>query len=233
MVTDKKEKLLSDIGLEDGNFEIPIIYHQKIDLYNIEILGFHNTKYVDKDTGNKTVHFFIPDRKFDYIINNPERQVKKLLQYRQVCLPDFSVFPEMSILQQKMQIAKMYYCGACWQKHGIVVIPTATWSDKRSYDFCFNGIEKGAVVAVSTLGTKKYFKELFLAGFKELCKRKHPSHIICYCKPFDEMYSIAQSFNFDIIYVPDESNTKRKKSRQKLFPGQLEFNLWENEKQIS
>lgn len=33
---------------------------------------------------------------------------------------------------------------------GIRVIPTVAWSDRGSFDFCFKGIPKGSIVAVST-----------------------------------------------------------------------------------
>ena len=33
---------------------------------------------------------------------------------------------------------------------GIWVIPTISWGLENTFDFCFNGIEKGSTVAVST-----------------------------------------------------------------------------------
>lgn len=72
------------------------------------------------------------------------------------------------------------------QEQGIKVIPTVRWGDLASFNFCFDGIEKGSIVAVSTVGVKKQ-KSLFMLGYNEMLSRIKPSKIICYGKPFDEM----------------------------------------------
>ena len=81
---------------------------------------------------------------------------------------------------------KNRWCGAYWQAQGLKVIPTISWSDKRSFDFCFDGIEKGSVVAISTHGNHKV-KDKFLAGYRKMLEIIEPSAIICYGKPFEEM----------------------------------------------
>lgn len=35
-------------------------------------------------------------------------------------------------------------------QQGLRVVPTVNWGTKESFDFCFSGIEKGSIVAVST-----------------------------------------------------------------------------------
>ena len=78
------------------------------------------------------------------------------------------------------------WCGAYLQKRGIKVISSLSWGEPDTFWFCFDGIEKGSVVAVSTVGLRKE-KELFLPGYQEMLRRINPSAIICYGKPFDEM----------------------------------------------
>jgi hypothetical protein len=77
-----------------------------------------------------------------------------------------------------------------------VVIPSVSWSDEWSFDFCFDGIECGSVVAVSTLGVRDC-KQGFMAGFSEMCKAIDPEVVICYDQPFEEMYGFV-----DVIDVP-------------------------------
>jgi hypothetical protein len=72
------------------------------------------------------------------------------------------------------------------------VIPTVNWGDESSFDFCFEGIEKGSVVAVSTYMASEHDnrcdqKEWFLAGYNEMLRRIEPEKIICYNTPFPEM----------------------------------------------
>ncbi|MDR2486309.1 MAG: DUF4417 domain-containing protein [Treponema sp.] len=46
-----------------------------------------------------------------------------------------------------------HYCGVCWQRMGLTVIPTASWAEPDSFEYCFDGIETGAVAAVSAMQT--------------------------------------------------------------------------------
>ena len=39
------------------------------------------------------------------------------------------------------------------QSQGLKVMPTMSWSSIESFDFCFDGHEKGGAVIVSTIGT--------------------------------------------------------------------------------
>lgn len=53
-------------------------------------------------------------------------------------------------------------------------------------EFCFDGIEKGSVVAVSTY-TREDNKEGFMLGYNKMLEIIEPSAIICYGTPFPEM----------------------------------------------
>ena len=69
------------------------------------------------------------------------------------------------------------WCGAWLQYLGLRIIPTITWANESSYDICFNHIEQGSVVAISTVGVSNE-QESFLNGFKEMVKRIKPSLIL-------------------------------------------------------
>jgi len=56
----------------------------------------------------------------------------------------------------------------------------------ETFWFCFDGVEKKSVVAVSILGVRSE-KDLFMQGYNEMLRRINPEKIICYGKPFDEM----------------------------------------------
>lgn len=78
-----------------------------------------------------------------------------------------------------------------------------------SFNFCFDGIEKGSIVAVSTIGVKKQ-KSHFMLGYNEMLSRIKPSKIICYGKPFDEMKG-------DIIEVDYAKTNNLQKSNSDLY----------------
>lgn len=84
-----------------------------------------------------------------------------------------------------MQIWNVYrnrLLGQFWQSEGLNVIPTISWSDESSFDFCFDGIAKNSVVAISTVGSFKNeeSKKMFYNGFKEMVKRLEPNKILVY-----------------------------------------------------
>ena len=76
--------------------------------------------------------------------------IEKLSRYRAVLSPDFSMYLEMAPVMQLYNVFRNRWCGAYWASKGIRVVPTVNWGDESTFDFCFEGIEKGSVVAVST-----------------------------------------------------------------------------------
>lgn len=141
-----------------------------------------------KKAGNedKTIHFFIDDNKISIVYDNPHKYMERLARFNAVLTPDFSLYTDMPIALQINNVFKNRWCGAFWQDYGLNVIPTVSWSDSKSYDFCFLGIEKKSIVAISTLGVKKE-KENFMNGYNEMLERLNPEIILCYDKPFPEM----------------------------------------------
>ena len=82
------------------------------------------------------------------------------------------------------------------------MIPTMSQSDETPFDFCFKGVEKGLVVAVSTYMFHEHNyhsdqKDVFMNGYNRMLQKIKPSKIICYSEPFDELKG-------DIIYIDYE-----------------------------
>ena len=83
-------------------------------------------------------------------------------------------------------VFKNRWCGAHWQSLGLKVIPTVNWGDEKSFEFCFDGIEQGAIVAVSTYRREDYKYE-FMADYNKMLEVIKPGAIICYGEPFKGM----------------------------------------------
>lgn len=66
------------------------------------------------------------------------------------------------------------------------ILATISWSTPRSFDFCFDGVEQNAIVAVSTLGCKRS-KLQFMRGYDVMLDRLNPESIICFGDPLPEM----------------------------------------------
>ena len=163
-----------------GDYDMPII--KKSEARPKELYGF-NYILSDKDENkDKFIHFFLDDYQFERIWTNPYEYLDRISQYSGMLSPDFSLYSDMSISQQIYNVFRSRLIGQLAQKQGIEVIPTISWSDKRSYKFCFDGIEKGGTIAISTIGVKndEDCKSLFFDGMEECIKKIEPSMIINY-----------------------------------------------------
>lgn len=170
-----------------GKYDIPLVKKQEILLSGVGLLSFSDTKTSDLECNtNKGVHFFIDDYRFEGVYNHPEKSLSRLSQYAFLLTPDFSTYAEMDLWRQIESVAKNRWCGAYWQSKGLKVIPTVSWSTSRSYDFCFDGIENGSVIAIGMIGCKRN-KKGFLRGYEVMMNKIHPSAILCFGTPFPEM----------------------------------------------
>ena len=176
-----------------GKYNIPVVRKQFIDLNKILFEDFTKSKANDDENAEKTLHFFMHDWKFDKVYDKLDDEVEKIKQYYATLTPDFSLFTDMPLALQIQSVFKNRWCGAYWQSIGIRVIPTVAWGDERSFEFCFDGVEEGSVVAVCT-----YYRENceddFMPGYEEMLKRIKPSAIICYGEPFERMRGNIKSF---------------------------------------
>ncbi|CCQ94381.1 conserved hypothetical protein [[Clostridium] ultunense Esp] len=185
----KEKKLIRKEYLVSPKWGMPILKKIKIPDEKIDFIAYDEISKNETSIENlhKTVHFFIDDGKFRAVYESYNiSQLKKLAQYKYVLTPDFSVRVDMPLPIQIYNVFRSRWCGAHWQNYNIKVIPTISWSDERSYEFCFDGIEKGSTVAISTLGCKKS-ERLFMKGYNAMLKTIEPELIICYDSPFKEM----------------------------------------------
>ena len=201
-----------------GKLKIPVIpKFQEIpgDFDDLLLIGFDKTHLEDRNHLDRMVHFFLYDYRFERVWKNPESDIEKLSRYRAVLSPDFSMYLEMAPVMQLYNLFRNRWCGAYWASKGIRVIPTVNWGDESTFGFCFEGIEKGSVVAVSTYMASEHDnrqnqKEWFMAGYNEMLHRIEPEKIICYNTPFPEMQG-------NIVYVDYERSSWKYMSYERGF----------------
>ncbi len=179
-----------------GKWEIPLVKKQTVDLENLSLIACSDTRSNDSEVNKRCgVHFFVDDYRFESIYNNPERSLAKYSQYTFLLTPDFSAYADMGLWRQMESVAKNRWCGAYWQEHGLQVIPTISWGTPSSFDFCFDGVEKNATVAVGMIGCKRS-KTGFMRGYDAMLKRLEPEQIICFGTPFPEMEGNILAVNY-------------------------------------
>ena len=168
-----------------GQFDIPQIEPMEFD--NAEFIGFNYARN-QKEPEGKAVHFFLDDYQFIRVWNAPDRYIDTLQKFRYVLTPDFSLYMDFPRALQIYNHYRKHWLGAYWQRNSINVIPTICWSDRESFEWCFDGEPVHSVVAVSSVGTQnsKEKKRLFLEGYMEMVKRLEPTQIIFYGNVPDE-----------------------------------------------
>ena len=72
--------------------------------------------------------------------------------------------------------------GQMAQRLGIVVIPTVSWCERATFDFCFDGLPKRSTLSISTIGVKRSEEDfaLWKAGVDEMIKRLEPRCLLIY-----------------------------------------------------
>ena len=202
-----------------GKLQIPIIPKFEVkpgDFDDLLLIGFDKTHLEDNNHLNRMVHFFLYDYRFERVWKNPDNDLEKLSRYRAVLSPDFSMYLEMAPVMQIYNVFRNRWCGAYWASKGIRVIPSVNWGDESTFDFCFQGIEKGSTVAVSTYMASESNhheapKEWFMSGYNEMLRQIEPERIICYNTPFPEMSG-------NIVYVDYDRSSWRYMNYERSLP---------------
>ena len=170
-----------------GKWGIPLVKKQAVSVDDLQMIACSDTRSNDRaENKRKGVHFFVDDYRFDGIYKTPSKSLAKYSQYAFLLTPDFSTYADMDLWRQLESVAKNRWVGAYWQSNGLTVIPTISWSTPRSFDFCFDGVEQNAVVAVSTLGCKRS-KLQFMRGYDTMLDKLNTETIICFGDPLAEM----------------------------------------------
>lgn len=176
---------------------------------DVKLLGFnYATNPETKDKENLWVHFFLPDYRFQQIWNNPQRYIECFRQYRGIISPDFSMYVGMAKAMQMFQVYRMAFMTSYYQQYGIKVIPSVTWAEPDTFDWCFSWIPKGSAIVCSTVGCvqNREARRAFLVGYEEMLKRVEPSDVIIYGHEIPE----ATQMYPDFYRIPDMMEIRKK-----------------------
>lgn len=171
-----------------GLYDIPEILPISADVTGLEAVGF-NYMLGEKHPENKVLHFFLDDYQFERVWKEPNKYIPYLQKFKYVIAPDFSLYTDHPKAVQIFNHYRKHWCARYWQDHEINVIPCICWSDESSFEWCFDGTPKNSTVCVSTIGgfgNHGCDKQAWLAGYKEMHRQLHPSHVIIFGKEYKE-----------------------------------------------
>lgn len=180
-------------GLTNDFWQMPTIEDNHI--IPTDLIGFNYAK--TSNNNNVGVHFYIDDYQFERVWNNPEKYVDILFEYDCILTPDFSLYMDMPMPMKIWNIYRSRQIGAYYQSQGIKVIPTISWAEKETFEFCFKGIPKGSTVSISTIGVKRDQDALKIwkDGMDEMIRQIEPKTILVYGGKLDYDYG-----NIEVIY---------------------------------
>lgn len=122
----------------EGVEEIPCI--RTSNLVPERVIPF--SKALKTNDYDQWVVFYEQDEKFFRLWNTPRKYLNILKKFQGVITPDFSLYRNMPLVMQKWSTYQGKAIGVWLQNEGIEVIPNIRFADERSYEFCFDGVEK-------------------------------------------------------------------------------------------
>lgn len=155
------------------------------------------------DPSSTMLHFYMYDCDFSSVLRNPESYIDELKQYHSVVFPDASQYMDMPSYRRMYNNALNKEIGQLWQKAGVRVVVNATWSDSESYNYCFEGLPKGCMIAINSIGIKgnPYSIHLWRKGYAKAMECLDPSHIIRYGDKIPgENTTISTYFEVEHLY---------------------------------
>lgn len=135
-----------------GVFDTPVLEPAK-NVHLERLIGFHKALSFRGKKEGVGVHFFIDDVQFERVWNQPKRYVNVLKGFECVAAPDFSMFLEMPRAMIAWNHYRKMAVAQFWQNHGVNVVPTLNWCSRDSFAFCFDGVPKESIAAVTALGS--------------------------------------------------------------------------------
>lgn len=195
-----------------GEYDIPILKGlvlKKKALEDIQMLGFNyaTSSRIDHKE-DKIVHFFLADYRFQQVWNSPQKYTELFREYKAICSPDFSMYMGMPRAMQIFQHYRRMWMSAYYQRAGIKVLPAPCWSDKESFEYCFEGMPHHSAIVVSSVGCVQNptVRKAFLTGFEKTCEVLEPAQVLLYGVVTEEMRNIFP----DLVWIEDDM-AKRKR----------------------
>jgi hypothetical protein len=199
---DEREKTANAYNLHEydrkkatGYFNMPIL--QPCNYVPQDIISF-NYMLTAKDK-NVGVHFYVDDYQFERIWTSPQKYIEKLKEFDCAFTPDFSLYTEMPTAMKIWNTYRSRLIGQMCQDEGLNVIPTVSWCEEKSFDYCFDGLPENSVFSISTIGVKRddYAFGLWKAGVDEMIQRLHPSTLLIYGGKLEYDYGNIETVYFE------------------------------------
>ncbi len=193
----RKRKMIFDDGFQSyltdgaslvGEPEIPMLMDLQDAQVPLDIVPFTKAKNcADK---RRYIHFYQHDKEFSDVLTATRNYVELFKQFDGIITPDCSMLIGQAKCLQEANTYMNRAVGFFFQKNGIPVIPNIRWSDESSFEYCFLGVPKRNIVAVSTHGciTSRDERVMFKKGLGALLEELDPKAVLVHGYMPDEIF---------------------------------------------
>ena len=190
----------------EGFYQMPTI--EGVDHIPTDLIGFNYA--LTSDNHESGIHFYVDDYQFERVWNQPQTYIGKLSEFDCILTPDFSLYLDMPMAMKIWNTYRSRLIGQMAQRLGIIVIPTVSWCERETFDFCFDGLPKHSTLSISTIGVKNSEEgmELWKAGVDEMIRRLQPKRLLIYGGKIEHDYG-----DIETIYYENKVTERMKESR--------------------
>lgn len=203
---DERERTYNEYNLDafdedetEGFYQMPVL--MPCDYVPADIKSFNYMLSArEKDFG---IHFYCDDYQFERIWNRPEFYIDKLREFQCAFTPDFSLYMDMPMAMKVWNVYRSRLIGQMMQREGLNVIPTVSWAEPDTFDFCFDGLPHDATLSVSTIGVKEDPEALKIwrAGMDAMIDRLTPKRLLVYGGKVEYDYGDIEVIFYDNVTV--------------------------------
>lgn len=222
-----KRKSMFDDGFQDylveeAEFEGFEGIPRLLDLNNAEVplrlIPFDKARSEKDKQGY--LHFYIHDKRYGEIMTNTRKYDDLISQYDGIITPDPTIVIGKSHCLHAVSTYMNRAIGYYEQRRGIPVISNIRWGDSSTWDFCFLGVPKHSIVAISTHGaiardkeTNNLLRRCFKDGLLEMLMRLELTDVIVYGRMPDDIFTPEILRMSQFHRFPSEIETAHKKEK--------------------
>lgn len=208
--------MLKGAEFDVDHYDIPYVDVIEDSVLPDKLISYGKINQADPNS-NTFAHFYQDDYIFDgtYGIWNAllyDHQFKKgfyfekLNNVKGIICPDYSIYGDMPKDQKIWNVGRSRRIGSYFNRIGIPAIPNVHWLGPESYEYCFAGLRKNSILAISTLGCLRsnLDKSLFIPGLIYLVDNYKPSTLILYGTSTEEIKRILKDSGLKYLYFPSE-----------------------------
>ncbi len=218
--------LVENAQFSKGKYDMPVV-RSNIDELPTSLFSYQKVGKKKLELQPKTaLHFYVYDYIFDgehgvwnALIRGTEFargfNLGKLEGFDCIIVPDFSLYMDMPVEWQIWNVYRSRVVAHALQELGYKVIINVRWTDETSYEFCFEGIEEGSIIAVGSYGCSKerIDRALFDNGLEEAIKRLRPKSIIIYGSLTNTAKDILESNHQEYMVFKSDTATAMEEFR--------------------